>query len=100
MSERLLKAIEVALLLDISMGTLNNWYVFKREHPDTEMAQLLPDPIQKAPRQTRYWRESDVPKMIEFKKNIIWGRNGFMGSITQRYIKDKEIKDETQKSDK
>ena len=85
MSEKLLKAVEVALILDISVPTLGNWYVFKRENPDSELAKLLPDTIQKAPRQTRYWRESDIPKLIEFKSKIVWGRKGFMGAITQRY---------------
>lgn len=89
MAERLLKAVEVALLLDISVPTLNNWYFFKREHPEEEMAKLLPDPIQKSTRQTRYWKESDIPKLIKFKSKIVWGRNGFMGSVTQRYKKEK-----------
>ena len=81
------KAVEVALLLDISVPTLNNWYVFKRDNPDNEMAKLLPDPIQKSNRQTRYWTQSDIAKLIEFKSKIVWGRNGFMGSVTQRYTK-------------
>ena len=85
MSEKLLKAVEVALLLDISVPTLGNWYVFKRDNPDSDMAKMLPDPVQKAPRQTRYWKESDIPKLLEFKSSIVWGRNGFMGAITQRY---------------
>lgn len=89
MSERLLKAVEVALLIDVSVPTLNNWYVFKRNNPDNEMAKLLPDPIQKTNRQTRYWKESDIPKLLEFRTKIVWGRNGFMGSVTQRYAKKK-----------
>lgn len=87
MSDRLLKAVEVALLVDISVPTLNNWYVFKRQNPDSDMAKLLPEPIQQTTRQTRYWKDSDIPKLIEFKSKIVWGRNGFMGSITQRYAK-------------
>lgn len=87
MSERLLKAVEVALLIDVSVPTLNNWYTFKRQQPDSEMAKLLPDPIQKTNRQTRYWKESDIPKLLEFRTKIVWGRNGFMGSVTQRYCK-------------
>lgn len=88
------KAVEVALLLDISVPTLNNWYKFKKQDPNNEMCKLLPDPIQKSVRQTRYWKEEDIPKLIEFKANIVWGRNGFMGSITQAYAK-KEKTNET-----
>lgn len=93
MGERLLKAVEVALLVDISVPTLNNWYVYKRNNPDDKMAQLLPDPIQQTNRQTRYWREEDISKLIEFKSKIVWGRNGFMGSVTQRYVKKGEEQD-------
>ena len=92
MESKKFKAIEVALLLDISVPTLNNWYLFKRQNPNSELAQLLPDPIQKAPRQTRYWDEADIPKLIKFKSSIVWGRNGFMGSVTQQYAKRKKEK--------
>ena len=51
------------------------------------MCEYLPDPIQKTARQTRYWKESDIPKLIQFKSQIVWGRNGFMGSVTQQYAK-------------
>ena len=99
MSNKKFKAIEVALLLNISVPTLNNWYLFKRQNPDNEYAQMLPDPIQVAPRQTRYWDEADIPKLIEFKSNIVWGRSGFMGSVTQKYAKyKKERNNETQKT--
>lgn len=87
---KLYRAVEVALLLDISVPTLNNWYKFKRYEPDNEMCKLLPDPIQKAPKQTRYWQEEDIPKMIEFKSKIVTGRKGFMGSVTQAYVKYKK----------
>lgn len=89
---KLYKAVEVALLLDISVPTLNNWYKFKRYYPDNEMSKLLPQPIQQTNRQTRYWKEEDIPDMIKFKSNIVEGRNGFMGSITQKYAKYKKEK--------
>lgn len=87
------KAIEVALLLDISVETLNNWYKFKRLDPENEMAKLLPDPIQSAERQPRRWTDDDIPKLMEFKSNIIEGRKGFMGSVTQKYTKYRKEKD-------
>ena len=88
--QRLYKAVEVALILDISVPTLGNWYAFKRSNPDNEIAKLLPDPIQKSARQTRYWTDDDIQKLVEFKSKIVWGRNGFMGSITQPYRKNRK----------
>ena len=89
---KLYKAVEVALLLDISVPTLNNWYKYKKYYPNDEMSKLLPMPVQKAPRQTRYWQESDIQQLIQFKSQIVEGRNGFMGSITQKYAKYKKEK--------
>lgn len=87
---RLLKIEEVAILIGSSSKSINNWYWFKRENPDDEYAKILPDYIQEGARQTRYWRESDIWKLIEFKQSIPMGRNGIMGSITQKYYKKKE----------
>ena len=92
MSAKMLRAVEVALLLDISVPTLNNWYKFKRHNPDMEICNLLPDPVQQTARQTRFWKEEDIPKLIQFKSQIVWGRNGFMGSVTQKYAKYKKEK--------
>ena len=88
--ERLLKVEEVAILIGSSGKTINNWYWFKRENPKNEYVKLLPDFIQYGPRQTRYWKESDVWKLLEFKKTIPQGRNGIMGSVTQKYYHKKE----------
>lgn len=84
-NERLLKLEEVAILIGSSGKSINNWYWFKRENPDNEYAKMLPDFIQEGARQTRYWRESDIWKLIDFKHKIPQGRNGVMGSITQKY---------------
>ena len=85
LTERLLKLEEVAILIGSSGKSINNWYWFKRENPDNEYAQMLPDYVQYGPRQTRYWRESDIWKLIKFKQSIPQGRNGIMGSVTQKY---------------
>lgn len=95
MAERLLKLEEVAVIIGSSFKTINNWYMFKKENPDNEYAQLLPDFIQEGKRQTRYWREADIWKLLEFKKSIPQGRNGIMGSVTQKYLH-KEKLDETE----
>ena len=97
--ERLLKLEEVAILIGSSGKSINNWYWFKRENPDNEYAQMLPDFIQNGERQTRYWRESDIWKLIEFKNAIPQGRNGIMGSITQRYYKNKKEENEVEKDE-
>ncbi len=89
-NERLLKLEEVAILIGSSGKSINNWYWFKRENPDNEYAKLLPDFVQDGPRQTRYWKESDIWKLLEFKQAIPQGRNGIMGSITQKYYRKKE----------
>lgn len=89
-NEKLLKIEEVALLTNVSIQTINNWYAFKRMKPDDEYATLLPDFMQMGERQTRFWKYADVWKLIEFKNKIPKGRNGVLGCITQRYVKAKE----------
>ena len=87
MGERLLSAQQVAILIDRFPTTISMWYRWKRENPEHELAQLLPDYIQEHPRSKRLWKESDVYKLIEFEKHIVKGRKGMMGSVTQRYQK-------------
>lgn len=88
---RLLVATEVAVMAGISLQTLNIWYVYKRQNPDSEYAKKLPEYIQEGEKQTRYWRIEDVYKLIEFKAMLPHGRNGIMGDITQKYYrKEKE----------
>jgi len=96
-SERLLRIEEVAIIIGSSSKSINNWYWFRRENPDNEYAKMLPDFIQEGARQTRYWRESDIWKLIEFKNAIPQGRNGIMGSVTQKYYhKEEEHKNEAE----
>ena len=87
MAEKLIRAEEVALTVGISVQTINTWYVWKFNNPNHELADLLPDFIQENPRQIRYWRYGDIWKLIEFKKTIPHGRNGILGSVTQKYVK-------------
>ena len=90
MAERLLKIEEVALLVGVSTQTLNIWYRWAKSNPDSELVAYLPKYTQSGARQTRYWTQSDVWKLIEFSKAIPKGRNGIMGDITQRRTKSKE----------
>lgn len=87
MSERQLKIEEVAVLVGVSVKTMNNWYWFKRENPDNEYAQMLPEYQQERPTSARLWNYDDISKLIEFKNHVIRGRNGKMGTITQKYVK-------------
>lgn len=85
---RLYKIEQIAVILDVSVKTLNNWYWFKRENPSTDLAKLLPDYIQESPRSTRYWKQEDIPALMNFKVSVPKGRHGVMGSITQKYRKE------------
>lgn len=91
--EKLLKAVEVAVAIDVSPQTLNGWYKWKTEEPDHELAKLLPDYQRIGNKHTRYWNQSDIWKLIQFKKSIPQGCRGVMGSVTQRYVH-KKPKDE------
>ena len=82
--EQLLRIEEVALLVNTSTQTINNWYRWKKLNPNHELAKLLPDYIQEGPRQTRYWKKADVWTIAEFKSSIPHGRNGILGEITQK----------------
>jgi len=82
--EQILKIEEVALLVGSSAQTINNWYRWKRQNPDHPLATLLPDYYQDNPRQTRFWKKSDIWSLTEFKNSIPHGRNGILGDITQK----------------
>ena len=82
-----LKITEVAVLINRSTQTINMWYQWKRENPDNELAQLLPEYVQEGSRKTRYWKQEDVWKFIEFEQRMPKGRNGLMGKTTQKYVK-------------
>lgn len=77
---------EVAVRMGVSRQTIYNWYRFKRTNPDNEYSKLLPAPI-KGVRNQLLWNEKDIARLTEFKEIIPQGRNGVMGSITQRYQK-------------
>lgn len=90
--EKLLNLNEVALLVGVSVQTINSWYRWKNLYPDHEYAKLIPEFIRKGNRNTRYWKQSDVWKLTEFRASIPQGCKGVMGAVTQRYVKKKEVK--------
>lgn len=85
---------ELACMIGTSTQTINIWYKWKRYFPKDPKAEMLPDYTHEGPRRTRYWKRSDVWKLIEFKQSIIHGRGGIMGDITQRRIKSGKKKGE------
>lgn len=86
--EKLLRIEEVAVLVNVSVKSINEWYVFKRTEPDNKYAKMLPEP-KRDDTGRRLWRESDVDKFIKFHNEIPKGRNGIMGKVTQRYYKNR-----------
>jgi len=85
-TERMLRVEEVAVLLNVSTKTINNWYWFKRENPDNPLSKLLPDYEQTRPTGARLWKFSDLDKFGEFRDNVVVGRKGVMGNVTQKYV--------------
>lgn len=79
-----IKIEELAMRIDSSVQTINNWYKWKRENPDDALAQTLPEYTQEGNRQTRFWNTEDIWKFIEFKTAIVHGRNGVMGQSRKR----------------
>lgn len=91
MSEvRLLNVQELSMLIGSSIQTIGSWYRWKDLNPDHELAKLIPDYTRIGNRRTRYWKQEDVWKLLEFKQKIPQGRNGIMGEVTQKYVKKKE----------
>lgn len=88
--ERLLKAVEVACLIGSSVQTITSWYRWRDIHPEHEMAQKLPQFVRIGNKNTRYWKQSDIWKLIDFKNSIPQGRHGLMGEVTQLYVRKKD----------
>lgn len=84
--EKKLNINELSLAINVSLNTINYWYRFKKHFPEEELSKELPDFEQEGEKATRYWKQSDVWKLIEFKKKVPHGRNGVMGAITQKYV--------------
>lgn len=83
--EKLLNVQEVAVVIGSSVPTISSWYRWKRSDPNNEYAQMLPEFERHGAHRARYWKYSDIQKLIDFKNSIPQGRNGVMGSITQAY---------------
>lgn len=71
----------------VSVKTLDIWYMWKRLHPEHELAQLLPEYVQEGKRHKRYWEYDAIYQILEFRKAMPRGRSGLMGEVTQKYIR-------------
>lgn len=89
MADGLLSAHEVCVLVGCSIYTLNRWYKFKEENPDSPYSKKLPEIQYKdsGKRRPRYWKNSDIWKLIEFKTSIPKGCKGVLGSVSHLYDK-------------
>ena len=85
--EKTLNVQAVAVLIDSSVPTISSWYRWKRLHPEHPLAQKLPEFERRGAHKARYWRYSDIPKLLDFKQSIPQGRHGVMGEVTQKYVK-------------
>lgn len=88
--EYYLRVEQLAVMAGVSVQTINNWYRWKKLHPENELAQLLPDYIQSGVRKSRYWLATDADRIVEFKSKLPRGRGGIMGEVTQHHRHNKE----------
>ena len=85
MDNQKLNVEQVAMLVGVSAKTINNWYWFKKEHPESVYAQKLPPYSQAHDKATRYWTMEAVYALIEFRADIPRGRNGILRDVTQKW---------------
>ena len=86
MTEQLLTIEQVGAYIGRSRATIQYWYKWKEDNPEHELAKLLPEYIQNGTRQTRYWKASDLWRLIEFRQRIPQGRGGIMKESIYRYF--------------
>lgn len=90
MNEKKLRIEEVALIVGVSGQSINNWYRWKKLNPTHELAKLLPEYEQSGPRQMRFWKQSDIWGITQFKNSIPKGCKGILGEITHKNKTKKE----------
>lgn len=82
-----LTASKVAQALDISPGTLTNWYRWYENAGEEKPSETpaLPNYTQESIRGPRFWREEDIPQLRKFQEWIPKGRGGVMGSWNAKF---------------
>lgn len=92
MEERKITVAEMAVLLDCSVHTIDNWYMWRRKHPEHPLAAMLPDFEKVGNTGPRLWKQSDAWKLDEFRKALPKGRYGILGDVTQKSYRRKQEK--------
>lgn len=84
-----LRIEEVAVRLNVSVGTLNRWYKFKRENPKSEISKKLPNysTVKTLRGTARVWTTDDLLQLAQFKVDVKSGRAGQMGKYKGRGTK-------------
>jgi hypothetical protein len=95
-NSELLTASKVAQCLDISVKTLNNWYIWFYDDNIEKPKDFpkLPDYIQNYPRGPRYWTPEDIIQLKQFQDWRPTGRAGVMGAVSERYYSRKHTEKE------
>lgn len=85
----MMKVEEVAVRVGVSVQTLNRWYKYKKNHPDTELSKRIPNYTKRKTSSgyVRLWKDDDVWKLVEFKTQLKPGRTGKMGKYGGRGTK-------------
>ncbi len=77
-----LRIEEVAMIVGVSVQTIERWYRYKRDHPDSEIAEEIPDYkciSTVGSRKLRRWSQEAVWSLVQFKASRKLGRTGKMG---------------------
>lgn len=87
MKDNMYTATEVSKELNISVKTLNNWYLWYNDKTLSKPNDTpnLPDYIQEHERGPRYWTKDSITKLRYFQDWLPRGRNGVMGRFSERY---------------
>ena len=96
---KVLKIEEVAMRIGVSSQTINRWYKFKRENPKDEVSKRLPayQLVITPSGKVRLWSQDDLKKLIEFKAQMVSGRDGKMGKYKGKGTKNGEKKSRTKR---
>lgn len=82
---------KISQLLDISQNTIGNWYKWYNKNKSEKIPEL-PSYYQKGVKGQRFWKESDIPKLIVFRDWVPKGRGGLMGDLNCKYYRRKKEK--------
>lgn len=90
----LLSVNQLCGVLDVSAQTIYSWYQWYNDdsYEKPENTPELPSYIQSKKYTKRFWYDTDVEKLVEFKKFIGKGRAGKMGEYNARKWQDRGVR--------